>query len=349
MIKIDERDAYYRTDLEMPGTVIFQGFGYDGQYNYYIIKDLFFKGTFTDAFRYQRILYPLLVKIVSFGNTRLIPISFILVNFISIFIGMYFLRKLIENPELKYLVILYGLNLGFILGTLYDLGTPVAIGLIVISLYYLKRDKLWLTSIFFGLSLLTMENAILVIGALFLYFMYKKEWKKTGYMMVSIVPWLLWQLVIWKQFGVIPILTSTGVVGFPFMGIEQQIIYFLYQEYFGVKDFLRKTNIIWMMLFTVIGLIVSAYQFSKRKDMFSWILLVHAIFGICLSQAMIWIHTITSPARVLSGMFPLLILSYSQDEKNLFWRVMLNFAWLLTLLGIIRVFLLPYHPYLINR
>ncbi|MCX7919826.1 MAG: hypothetical protein N3A72_09535 [bacterium] len=349
LIKIDEQDTNYRSDFVPPGTVIFHGDGYDGQYNYYIIQDLFFNGKFNDAFRYQRILYPVLVKLVAFGNARFIPISFILVNLMSIVVGMYFLRRFIDNPKLQYLVILYGLNVGFIIGTLYDLGTPVAITLIVVGLYYLKRDNVRLTSIFFALSLLTMENALLFIGASLGYFMYKKEWNKTGYILVSIIPWVVWQLVLWRQFGVIPILSSTGAFGLPFIGIIQQIIFLLHQEYSGIHDWFRKTNVIWMIAFVVLGLIVSGYQFSKKKDIISWFLLVHVIFGLCLSHSIIWRHTLTSPARVLAGVFPLIILGYSQDNKNLSWRILLYFAWFLTLLGILRVFLLPQHPYLISR
>jgi hypothetical protein len=348
LVKLDALEPNYRLELIPTGTVVFLGNGYDGQYNFYIIKDLWFHGTFNDAFRYQRILYPILVNFLAFGYDNLLFVSFILVNFISIIIGMIYLWKLIGQPNKISWLVLYGINLGFIFGTLFDLGTSVAISLIVISLYYLKQNKIRLTSIFLALSLLTMENAILIIGALILYCIYKKEWKKTGYMLVSIIPWLLWQVVLWKQFGVIPILSSSGVLGFPFMGMEIPIIYLLHQNYSGIKDILRNTNVVWMMLFIIMSLIVSAYQYSKSKDMFSWMILVHAIFGICLSHTFIWSHTITSPARVLSGIFPLVILTYSQNQADKLSKILYYFTWFLALLGIIRIFLLPTHPFFIT-
>ncbi|MDI6784602.1 MAG: hypothetical protein QME64_10985, partial [bacterium] len=277
LVKLDANDPNYRADLIPPGTIVFQGSGYDGQYNFYIVKDLFFQGTFNDPFRYQRIFYPVLVKLISFGSDNLLFISFILVNLISIFLGIVYLQKIVGKSRFNHLLILYGLNLGFILGTLYDLGTPLAISLMVIALYYLQKEKVWVSSIFFALSLLTMENAMLVIVPLVFYSIWKKEFKQSVYLLGSFIPWLLWQLVLWKQFGIIPILTSSGVLTFPLMGIEQQIIWMIYhQEYFSIKDFLRDTNIIWMMLFVVACLIIGAYQFSKDKDKFSFLILAQA-------------------------------------------------------------------------
>lgn len=348
LVKIDAQDPHYRPEIIPSGTIVFQGYGYDGQYNFYIVKDLIFKGTFTDAFRYQRVLYPALIKFISMGSDKFLPISFILVNLISIFFGMFYLRKLIGKLRMHNLLILYGLNLGFILGTLYDLGTPLAISFIVVSFYFLQQKKLWLTSLSLAFSLLTTENALLVIIPLFFYFIWKKEFRNSIYLLVSFIPWLLWQLILWRQFGIIPILSSAGAITFPFYGIGQQGIDIVKHQYIGIVETLRQTNVIWMMLFVIACLGIGAIKFRIDKELYSILILVHAIFGVCLSQSIIWSHTITSPARVLCGIFPLLILSYSQDKNNKLLQFLIYFAWLLTGIGIIRIFLLPQHPYFIK-
>ena len=352
LLKIDERNANYRAELIPAGTVVFHGNGYDGQYNYYIAKDLVFKDAFTDAFRYQRILYPLLAKVVSFGNDRWLCYSFIIINLLSILLGMIYLKKLIEmnqaKTSLNSLLILYGLNLGFILGTLYDLGTPLAISLMVVGLYFCKREKVGLCSLFLACSLLTMENAILVIVPLFLYFIWKKAVQKSIFMLISMVPWLLWQLILWNHFRVIPILSSAGVLTLPFYGMAQQLFDIISHHYSSWTELLRQTNIVWMMLFVLVSLVISVALFSKYKDLFSLLVAGQALFGVLLSQPMIWAHTITSPARVLCGIFPWLILVYIQNLTNKWTHFLICFSWFLSLLGIFRVFVLPYHSYFIK-
>ncbi|MFB3894972.1 MAG: hypothetical protein ACE14V_01585 [bacterium] len=348
LVKFDVQEPNYRPELIPSGTVVFQGNGYDGQYNFYIIKDLWFRGTFTDAFRYQRVLYPILVDLLAFGNNNLIFVSFILINFISIIFGIIYLRKLIGQSCKSSWLILYGLNLGFVFGVLYDLGTPVAIGGIVISLYYLLKNRVGLTALFLAISMLTMENAVLVIVPLILYFLWKKEWQKSGILSISFIPWFVWQCILWNRFGIIPILASSGVITVPFYGIVQQIISIIQTQYTGLLAFLRQTNVVWILLFVVASMLISIYHFKRNKDLYSWLILFHAIFGICLSQTMIWTHTITSPARVLSGMFPLAILMYSQYQTDKWGKLLIYFIWLLTLLGILRIFMLPIHPYFIT-
>jgi hypothetical protein len=348
LVKLDAQEPNYHAELIPSGAVVFQGNGYDGQYNFYIIKDLWFKGSFNDAFRYQRILYPILVYLLAFGNDTLLFISFILVNIISIILGMVYLKKLIGPTNKSSWLILYGINLGFILGTLYDLGTPVAISAIVIALYYLSKNRIWLATLCLAISLLTMENAVLIIVPLILYFLWKKEVRKSIQVSIAFIPWLIWQIILWNRFGIIPILSSSGVLTVPFYGIVQQFISITQVNYNSLLEFLRQTNTVWMILFVLTCMIISGYHFKRNKDLYSYLILFQTIFGICLSQTMIWSHTITSPARVLSGIFPLVILQYSQNQTDKYSKILVYFVWFLALLGIIRIFLLPQHPYFIK-
>jgi hypothetical protein len=193
-----------------------------------------------------------------------------------------------------------------------------------------------------------MENAILVIVPLLIYSIKKKEVHKSILLSISFVPWIIWQLILWNRFSIMPILSSSGVITIPFYGIVQQFILITQVKYSSLIGFLRQTNVVWMILFVLACMVISAYHFKRNKDLFSFLILFQTVFGICLSQTMIWSHTITSPARVLSGIFPLVILKYSQNQTDKSTKILIYFAWFLTLLGVIRIFLLPSHPYFIK-
>src|SRR6202790_4456650 len=75
------------------------GSGYDGQFYYQIAGDPLHAAQFLDkpAYRYQRIVYPLLVAALSVGQARLIPYMLLLVNFVSVVLG----TELVAPPLTK--------------------------------------------------------------------------------------------------------------------------------------------------------------------------------------------------------------------------------------------------------
>src|SRR3989344_4787031 len=65
--------------------------GYDGNYYYKITADIILKHIDISSIRYQRIMYPLVVKIFSLNKIDLIPFSMIAVNFFAIILSAFFL------------------------------------------------------------------------------------------------------------------------------------------------------------------------------------------------------------------------------------------------------------------
>ena len=60
--------------------------GYDGQYAYYIARDPAHAAGCLDvpAYRYQRILLPVLGRVLALGNTDAIPAAFVLINLVAL-------------------------------------------------------------------------------------------------------------------------------------------------------------------------------------------------------------------------------------------------------------------------
>src|SRR3984893_1910126 len=89
--------------------------GYDGQFYYQIARDPLHAAPFLDkpAYRYQRIVYPLLVAILSVGQAKLIPYMLLLVNFVSIVLGTeVFARLLIKKNLSPWYSLAFGLYFG---------------------------------------------------------------------------------------------------------------------------------------------------------------------------------------------------------------------------------------------
>ena len=59
--------------------------GYDGQFVYQIGRDPLNGWRYVDvpAYRYQRILYPILARVLSLGNSTVLPWTLILINLVN--------------------------------------------------------------------------------------------------------------------------------------------------------------------------------------------------------------------------------------------------------------------------
>ena len=82
-------DVPFGEQQQVPsGIVLYQDGGYDGMAYYQIARDvpaLFLGGdiSFDSPYRFQRILLPLTVFLLSFGNPNVFPYAFVIVNLLA--------------------------------------------------------------------------------------------------------------------------------------------------------------------------------------------------------------------------------------------------------------------------
>ena len=89
--------------------------GYDGQYFYRLARDPFTAHQEIDfaPFRYQRILYPLIVRLVAVGQEPLLPYALLAVNWVAVVAGVELLSALLHGRRLSSRYSLpYGLYFG---------------------------------------------------------------------------------------------------------------------------------------------------------------------------------------------------------------------------------------------
>lgn len=181
------------------------GKGYDGQFYYYIGKDPWQGWRHMDvpAYRYQRILYPLLVRLVSLGQERLLPWAMLAINLVSIGGSVAIVEALlIECGVSRWYALSLGLFGGMLFCAITSLAEPLALCLALAAMFTFSRRRLLLSACLFALAVLTKETMLLLAGGYVVYQFTQKQFKQ-GLVMGSVaaVPFAIWQLCLFGWFG----------------------------------------------------------------------------------------------------------------------------------------------------
>ncbi|MDA1330506.1 MAG: hypothetical protein O3B43_05520 [Chloroflexi bacterium] len=181
--------------------------GYDGQYVYYIALDPDPEAVspFLDvpAYRYQRILLPILARVMSIGNPALIPWLLPAINLFVHTTAVWLLGLLFQFWGLKrWHALPYGLWAGLLYSFRLDLPEPLAFGLVIAAIYFGHKNQRWVAWLFFAFALFAKETAIFfVAGQLLVYFL-KREWRALiGLSLMALVPFSVFQLWLGRVFG----------------------------------------------------------------------------------------------------------------------------------------------------
>jgi len=203
--------------------------GYDGQFVYYIALDLNPKVVAplldSPAYRYQRILLPLLARLLSFGQHNLIAWLIPLISLTAHLLAIWVLSKLIQSyKQSKWLVLVYGLWVGFMLALRLDLTEPLAYAFIVFAIFAQQKEKIALSWLFYGAAIFAKEVTILFVLAQILSDLYNKRWKESiGLSLIAILPFVIFQFWLAENFGTFGIgsggALATAFEWIPFMGI----------------------------------------------------------------------------------------------------------------------------------
>lgn len=178
--------------------------GYDGQFAYQIALSPAYAAPFIDvpAYRYQRILYPLLARWLALGNPVLIPWSLIAVNLLAIGAGTWATAQILPALGVsRWFALGYGLYGGQFLVLRTDLNESLAQALVQLAaLAWLKERWGWMTFLF-AMAALAKETTLIFAAAFGLYFLWKRDWRAAGTLVLAGVPFAVWQLLLWRWLG----------------------------------------------------------------------------------------------------------------------------------------------------
>jgi len=194
--------------------------GYDGQFSYWLAMDPSpsAAGTHFDvpAYRYQRILYPLLARVLALGQPGLVPWTLILINLIAQVAGTLAVEAwLTAQGVSRWYALTYGLWVGLVAGVRLDLNEPLSYALVALALVALARKRAWLSAALIGLAILAKETALVFWVALVVWAVLAKERRALAGLGLALVPFVLLQMWLWWSFGTIG-LTSGGYLATPF-------------------------------------------------------------------------------------------------------------------------------------
>jgi hypothetical protein len=177
------------------------------------------------AYRYQRILMPLLARNLSFGNPQWIVWALLCVPIFGQILGVTYVAKtLIELGQPPLMALVYGLYAGFVLAIRVVLPEPLAYGCVAVAVFAYLRNKRWLGAFWMGFAFFAKEVTLLFGGAILLSFALRREWKACAiFLGVAFLPYFIWQIWLWRTFGALGLgsggANATAFELIPFMGL----------------------------------------------------------------------------------------------------------------------------------
>ncbi len=333
------------------GMVIFTDKGgYDGQYYYYAARDPFMQeGYFTNPYRRQRVLYPLLSNILALGSPERLAYSMYAVNLLSLGLGMFFFIRLLKRYDAHpYLSLFYGLSAPSIMAMLYDVPSPLSFFLIIASVYYYADRKLLASSAFMALAFLTREDSIMVFVPLLIWDLQKeRSLRRAITLALSLLPFFLWQFFVTLKEGAMPASGSTDAVRFiPFAGIVE---YFVPQIKgvggLGMKPLLTlSASVVVLVFFSAVSVAVVA-ALRIKKELYYYIVAAYCLL-VFFTVASQW-DNYNGLLRMFYGLFPFLVLAYCVEKKTGFKYLVWSTA-TLSFLAVVRIlFVSPVYPYIL--
>ncbi len=178
--------------------------GYDGQFAYQIALRPLAAAPYLDvpAYRYQRILYPLLARLLALGQPELIPWALIILNVAAIGLGTWATELLLMDLGVsRWYALIYGLYGGQLLALRTDLNEPLAQALVQGAMLAWARERRWLAVGAFGLAALAKETMLIFLAAYVLYTVYQRRWRWTFGLGLGAVPFAAYQLLLWDWLG----------------------------------------------------------------------------------------------------------------------------------------------------
>ena len=211
------------------GTYVRDANGYDGQFDYYLAVDPFHSENHLDvpAYRTQRILYPLLARLLAFGQVNLAPYTLLIINIVALISGTAILEKLlIAEHTSRWYALSYGLFGGLLVSVRACTNEPLAYALVLAAIWVGQREQFTGSAILLALAVFTKETTLIFALGYGMYYLIRRKRRNLLVLILVVgVPFAVWQLVLYGRFGAFGIGSGgAGATSFewiPFNGIWQ--------------------------------------------------------------------------------------------------------------------------------
>ena len=193
--------------------------GYDGQFAYQIARDPLGAFRFLDvpAYRYQRILYPLVAWALAVGQGALVPWALIAVNWLALMMGTRFTEDILTGRGAsRWYALGYGLFGGLMMAVRLDLTEPLAYALAQAAVLTFERGRRRGAVGLLALAALAKETTLLVAAGFLLSFALSRRWRDLiEWAAIVGAPFAAWQVILRVWLGAWGI-GSGGALATPF-------------------------------------------------------------------------------------------------------------------------------------
>ena len=200
------------------------GVGYDGRFSYALAVHPW--GSVEDldqpAYRYQRILFPLLARALSFGRPGLVPWAMLVLNLVS---AAALCAALSEHLKARgaspWLALVFILSLGFLITIRMDLLEPMALALALWGWLAYHRRRNNSAVLLFAFAGLTKEVALVFPVGLALWEGLNRKWKDSLVLVAgSTAPYIAWYIYLYLWLGSSETQIAQSSLTFPFSGLR---------------------------------------------------------------------------------------------------------------------------------
>lgn len=310
--------------------------GYDGQFTYYIATDPSNSTQYIDvpAYRFQRILLPITGRILSLGQTDLVPIALLTINLLALASGTYILEQLLISYNVsRWFAIGYGLSLGIFGSARLMTTETLAYALVLLAIWLYQKDKWLWSAIILALSAFAKEVTLIFVAGYVLYLFTEKRWRD-GFLfgLIGGLPFIIWQFVLFSQFGEFGVGSggnlATGFEVIPFMGFFR----ILFEGGMGVFIVFGLLIGIFVIPPTLWGLWQGCQDYQKKQ----WSLLTWLLFINSAIMLFVPFSTYREPLGMLRFIVGLQICVILYSAKNRKRRaLMYSTLWFITTLFVI--------------
>jgi hypothetical protein len=272
------------------------GWGYDGQFSYQIALNPLQGWRYTDipAYRYQRVLYPLLARGLALGRPDWVPYSLITVNVAAIALCVYAAGRVLASYGVRpWYALPCGLFAGLLIALRLDTNEPLSYALILLGLWFHVRGQGWLSAAMLALAVFAKETAVLAVGAFMAAYVLNGNWSGVGrLLLVGGVPFIAYRLLLYCWFGSLGLASggaaATGFSLIPFGGLMEP----------GSGDVRLLLGRLLIMGPLVVVPAISAVVLAGRE---AWLRRWHPLVFMLLGNALLMIVLPYSTYRELSG------------------------------------------------
>jgi hypothetical protein len=322
--------------------------GYDGQTYYYVADDPFLqRRTFRNAFRYQRIGYPLAIWAVSLGQRDWRPFAMVGINLVAVMLVAYLSGRLIAllgKGASVWWALASAVNPSLIIGVQADLAEPLTMALSLAGLLLYLRQRVGWAVVALAAALLTREVAFLFIAPLVVAEIAARRVRRGLALVMAVVPYLVWQLVLIGVFGHAGTTSSQANFGAPLAGIR--VVVKEARDASLRNALIHEGSILVLVVLVGIAVIVAALDVYRRYDVVLGVILAHGVAALFAGPG-IWM-AYASAARVFGGLFPLGVFAYARHRTPAYGLLVGGIV-LLTLFTFVRlVAISPALPYYVT-